>query len=166
MKIRSITFSPPEPEIKIIKSVTIYISEKHSEIIVAPKSKEPNGGYNYEQDICDIIDLKSSMEIIGKTVKRNFDKFNIKIKKAGMGNKSEWLAYKLSKEKSIRGFEENYKRISIIGITDLNISLKIETVLNLPSEIELTSTISAHCEPIDLGNRILRLFYSDIVKRK
>src|SRR5690606_4885358 len=103
MKIRSITFKPPEPELKIIKSVTVYISEKHSEIIIAPISKEPKAGYNYEQTNCEVIDLNSSAKIIGEAIKRNFNKFDIKEKKEGMGNKADWPALKASKEKSGRG---------------------------------------------------------------
>jgi|SRR5690606_20501989 hypothetical protein len=166
MKIRSITFKAPEPELKVIKSVTVYISEKHSEIIIAPISKEPNASYNYEQIDCEVIDLNSSTEIIGEAIKRNFNKFDIKEKKGGMGKKSDWPALKASKEKSGRGFEEKYRRISIRGITDRNSSLRIETVMNLPIGIELTSTISAHCEPSELGNRILKMFRSEITERK
>ena len=166
MKIRSITFKAPEPELKIIKSVTVYISEKHSEIIIAPISKEPKGSYNYEQENCEVIDLNSTTEVIGEAIKRNFNKFDIKEKKGGMGKKSDWPALKASREKSGRGFEEKYRRISIRGITDRNSTLKIETVMNLPIGIELTSTISAHCEASELGNRILKIYRSEITERK
>ena len=165
MKIKSITYIAPEPKLKVIKSVSVYLSEKHSEIIVTPISKEPNNGYHYEQNECEIIKLDSSLEIIGNTIKRNFDKFNIKRKKE-MGNQSDWPAFKLSKEKSIRGFNENYTRISIRGLTDRNNTLRIETILNLPIEIDLCSTISAHCEPSELGNRVLKMFFSEIIERK
>ena len=166
MKIRSITFKAPEPELKIIKSVTVYISEKHSEIIIAPISKEPKGSYNYEQENCEVIDLNSATEVIGEAIKRNFNKFDIKEKKGGMGKKSDWPALKASREKSGRSFEEKYRRISIRGITDRNSSLRIETVMNLTNEIELTTTISAHCEPSELGNRVLKVFRSEISERK
>ncbi len=166
MKIRSITFKAPEPELKVIKSVTVYISEKRSEIIIAPISKEPKASYHYEQEDCEVLDLNSAADIIGEAVKRNFHKFDVREKKGGMGNKSDWPAFKASKEKSARGFEQNYRRISIRGITDRNDSLRIETKMNLPIEIELTSTVSAHCAPIDLGNRILKIYRSEITERK
>ncbi len=51
-------------------------------------------------------------------------------------------------------------------LTERNNSLRIETVLNLPIGIELTSTISAYCEPADLGNRIIKMFRSEITERK
>ena len=166
MKIRSITFKPPEPKLKVHKLVTVYLSDKHSEIIVAPYFKDPEVGIKYEQEGCEVIALNSSLEEIGLTIKRNFEKFDLKRKEGGNGNKSEWPAYKASKEKSIRGFEQNYRRISIRGLTETNSSLRIETVLNLPIEIELTSTISAHCEPSDLGKRVLKIFRSEIIERK
>ena len=166
MKIRSITFKAPEPKLKVHKLVTVYISEKHSEIIVAPYFKDEKNGFNYEQPNCEIINLNSSLENIGLTIKRNFDKFDLKEKESGNGKKSDWPALKASKEKSMRGFEQNYRRISIRGITERNNSLRIETILNLPIEIELTSTISAHCEPADLGNRIIKIFRSEITERK
>lgn len=166
MKIRSITFKTPEPKLKVIKSVTIYLSEKHSKIIIAPISKEPKAGYHYEQKNCEVIDFHSSKEILGETIKRNFNKFNIEVNKTGITKKSDWPAFKASKEKSMRGFEEKYRRISIRGLTDRNNTLRIETVLNLPIEIELTSLISAHCEPSELGNRILKMYRSEITQRK
>jgi len=166
MKIRSITFKPPEPKLKVHKLVTVYLSDKHSEIIVAPYFKDTETGVNYEQNDCEIIDLNSSLETIGITVKRNFDKFDIKPRNFKESKKSDWPAFKAGKEKSMRGFEEKYRRISIRGLTDRNNTLRMETVLNLPNEIELTSTISAYCEPSELGNRILKMFRSEITERK
>jgi len=166
MKIRSITFKPLEPKLKVRKLVAVYISEKHSEIIVAPYFQEPDGGINYEQSSCEVIDIDSALEEIGLTVMRNFDKFDVKKRGIDNKNKSDWPAYKKSKEKSMRGFEENYRHISLRGITEKNSFLQLETVLNLPSKIELTSVISAHCNPSDLGSRILKMFYSEIIKRK
>jgi hypothetical protein len=61
MKIRSITFKPPEPKLKVHKLVTVYLSEKHSEIIVVPYFKDEKNGFNYEQPNCEKIDLNSSL---------------------------------------------------------------------------------------------------------
>lgn len=166
MKIRSITFKPPEPKLKVHKLATVYLSDKHSQIIVAPYFKDPEAGFNYEQPVCEVIDLDSPMEEIGAVIKRNFDKFDIKKKEEGEIKKSDWNSFKLSKEKSIRKFEENYRRISISGLTDRNNTLRIETVLNLPIRIELSSLISAHCDPSELGQRVLKMFRSDITERK
>ena len=166
MKIRSLIFKVPEPKLKVVKSLSIYISEKYSEIILAPQSKESKAGYNFEQIECEVIDLKSSPEIIGEAVKRNFEKFNVCENKSGTGKITDWPALKASKEKTKVGFEKNYIRFYISGTNEYNYSYNIETVLNYPSEIELTTTISRSCENIDLGNRILKMFNSDICERK
>ena len=166
MKIKSITFKAPEPRLKVAKLVMVYISEKYDEIIIAPYFKDGINGISYEQPNCEIISLNSSSEEIGQCIKVNFDKFNIKKRSKEKSNKSDWPAFKASKEKTMRGFENNYRRISISGLTDRNSTMRIETVLNLPTEIELTSTISAYCEPIDLGNRIMKIFLSEIENRK
>jgi hypothetical protein len=166
MKFKSLIFKVPEPKLKIIKSLSIYISEKHSEIILAPLSKERKAGYTFEQENCEVINLNSSLEIIGESVKRNFNKFDIKENKTVTGKISDWPALKASKEKTKVGFEKNYIRLRVSGITEYNSSFEIETILNYPIKIELTTTISAHCENSELGQRILKIYNSDICERK
>jgi hypothetical protein len=166
MKIKSLIFKVPEPKLKVVKSVSVYISEKHSEIIIAPQSKESKAGYTFEQEECEVIDLKCSPEVIGETIKRNFNKFNITENKSFTGKIADWPALKVSKEKTKAGFEKNYIRLYVSGTSEYNYSYNIETVLNYPSEIELKTTISASCENIDLGNRILKIYNSDICERR
>jgi hypothetical protein len=166
MKIKSLIFKVPEPKLKVIKSVSVYISEKYSEIIIAPQSKESKAGYTFEQEECEVIDLESPPEIIGEAVKRNFNKFNISENKTVSGKMADWPALKNSKEKTKVGFEKNYIRLYISGVNEYNYSYNIKTVLNYPSEIELTTTISSSSENIDLGNRILKIFNSDICERR
>ncbi|WP_343615119.1 hypothetical protein [Flavobacterium sp.] len=166
MKIKSLIFKVPEPELKIRKRLTIYISEKHSEIIFAPLSKEINAGYDFEQEICEIIDLKSSTEIIGEAFKRNFNKFNISENKKVSGKINDWPALQASKEKTKVGFEKNYSRFNVDGLTEHNLFFEIKTALCYPIEIELTTTISSACENSSLGQRLLRLYNCDICDKK
>ena len=82
MKIRSITFKAPEPKLKVHKLVTVYISEKHSEIIVAPYFKDEKNGFNYEQPNCEIIEFENcghfpELENTTRYVRMIKDKFNI-----------------------------------------------------------------------------------------
>lgn len=166
MKIRSLIFKVPEPELKVVKSLSVYISEKYSEIILAPQSKDSKAGYSFEQEECEVIDLKSSAEIIGEAIKRNFNKFNIAENKSVSGKMVDWPALKASKEKTKVGFEKNYVRLYISGVNEYNYSLNIETVFNYPAGIELTTTIAAKSENVNMGNRILKIFYSDICERR
>lgn len=162
MKIKSLFFKVPEPKLKTIKNVTVYISEKYSEIIIAPIFKDTIGGYSYEQEVCEKLDLNTSYEKIGETIKVNFNKFDIKKNKKEKHNKSDWPAFKLSREKTITGFEKYYKRFSISGVNEYNTILTIETVSNNLHEIELTTSISFHCDNAELGKRIMKLFNSEV----
>jgi len=166
MKIKSLFFKAPEPKLKIKKNLSIYISEKHSEIIFAPVYKETNAGYTFEQETCEVIGLNDSPEIIGETFKKNFNKFDLKKRQTVSGKKSDWPAFKASKEKTIVGFEKNYIRFSISGVNENNLFFEIKTSFNYPTQIELITTISAYCSNSDLGKRLLKIYNSDISERK
>lgn len=164
MKIKSLIFKVPEPKLKIVKQLSVYISEKHSEIIFAPIYKEI-GGISFEQENCEVVDLKTSNEIIGETFKRNFNKFDIRKYENTSGKISDWPALKASKEKTKTGFDKNYVRFKVTGVTEYNNFFEIETVLNYPIKIELTTTISSSCENSELGQRLLKIYSCDICNR-
>ncbi len=167
MKIKSITFKPPEPKLKVIKHVFVYISEKNSQIIVTPFYKEPNQGYNYSQEKCEVLQLGSSHELIGEAIKRNIQKFDIKEYDSNRSSKKDgYGAFHLSKEKSIRSFEKNYTLIDVSGLTDRNNTFRIETRLGYVNKLEITSKISAHCDNAELGKLVMRMFKSEIIERK
>lgn len=149
----------------IIKSVSVYFSEKHSQIIIAPIFADSIGGYNYEQNECEVIEMSSSNEFIGEAIKRNFDKFSIKENKKDKQKKSDWPSFKASNEKTIIGFEKNYKRFSISGANDYNLILIIESNFNDLSQIELISSISYHCDNSELGKRMKVIFNSEVCNK-
>lgn len=167
MKIKSITFKPPEPKLKVIKHVFVYVSEKHSQIIVVPFYKEPNQGYSYSQEKCEVLHLDSSDELIGDAIKRNIQKFDIKEYDSSRSSKKDrYTAFHSSKEKSMSGFEKNYTLIDVRGYTDRNNTFRIETRLEYVNKLEITSTISAHCDNAELGKLVMRIFKSEIIERK
>ncbi|HLT32660.1 MAG TPA: hypothetical protein VKZ98_02625 [Aquaticitalea sp.] len=167
MKIKSITFSPPEPKLKIIKNVFVYISEKHEQIIVAPFYKEPNQGYRYSQEECEVLKIDSSYDLIGEAIKRNIQKFDIKEYDAKRSSKKDgYTAFHVSKEKSMRGFKKNYTLIDVSGLTDRNNTFRIQTRLGFINRLEITSTISAHSDSAELGKLVMKMFNSEIVERK
>ncbi|MBB4800994.1 hypothetical protein HNP37_001033 [Flavobacterium nitrogenifigens] len=151
---------------KIIKNLNIYFSEKHSQIIFAPTYRKPKIPIYFEQEICEVIDFESSNEIIGEALKRNFDKFDLKERKSITNNNSDWAVLNASKEKTKKAFDTNYQLINVRGANEFNIILIIETVLNYPHQIELTTSISASHESFELGKRILSIYNSEICKRK
>ena len=128
--------------------------------------KEIQAGYTFEQEACEVIDFNSSAEIIGETFKMNFNKFDISENKTVSGKIADWPSLKASKEKTKTGFEKNYKRFNVNGVTEYNNFFEIQTALNYPIKIELTTTISAYCENSELGQRVLRIYNCDICERK
>lgn len=153
-------------EKKIQKSLHVYISEKYSEIIFVPMCREIKTPIYFEQETYEIIDFKSPIEIIGESIKRNFNKFSLKDRTSIHHKKSDWQALEASKERTIVSFEKNYKRFSIGGANEYNLILIIESYLNNSSNIELKTTISANSENSELGKRLLQLYNSDICERK
>lgn len=150
-------------EAKFVKYLSIYLSQKHSQIIFAPFYKSI---YLIEQEECEVIDFKSSPEIIGEALKRNFHKFKIDENKRATGKLVDWSALQASKEKTKTGFEKNYIYFGVQGANETNITLVITSGLNYPIQIELTTTISAYCENYELGQRLLRIYNCDICDRK
>jgi len=165
MKLKNLLFKKSETEKKIKKKLHIYISEKHSEIIFAPMHREINIPIYFEQETCEVIDLKNTPETIGKSIEQNFNKFNLKERNSIHNKKRDWPAFKASKEKTIIGFEKNYSQFIITGANEHNITLIIESVFNFPSQIELTTIISYDCNSSELGERLLKIYNCDICER-
>jgi hypothetical protein len=164
MKLKNL-FKKSETEKKIKKNLHVYISEKHSEIIFAPMFREIKVPLYFEQETCDVIDFHSTTETIGECLKRNFNKFDLNERKNIHNKKTDWPAFKASKEKTIIGFKKNYSQFTITGANEHNIALIIESVFNFPSQIELTTTISYHCDSSELGKRLLKIYNCDICER-
>lgn len=151
---------------RYIKSVAIYISEKHSEIIFAPLSQEGKLGIIFEQEHCEIIPFNSTCKIIGEVTKRNYNLFTLSKNRTVTGKVKDWPALRASKEKTKVAFEKNYRRISVSGANEFNIIFNIETSLQNLSQLEITSAISAYCDNTDLGKRILAIYNSEICERE
>ncbi|MET3028358.1 hypothetical protein ABXT06_16885 [Flavobacterium sp. UW10123] len=165
MTLVDLLFRKPQPKKKYAKLLHVYISRKHSEIIFAPMNREIKIPLYFEQELCEVIDFENTPEIIGESLIRNFDKFELKERKNIHNKKTDWPAFKASKEKTIKGFETNYSLFKIKGANEHNIALIIESVFNLPSQIELTTTISYPCDSSELGHRLLRIYNSYVSKK-
>ena len=140
-----------------VKRLTIYISEKHHQIIFAPTHKN-FAGINYEQDECFAYDLPISESEIGENAIKYWNLFSIKDRNLRDGKISDWPAYKKSRVKSMRSFEYDYIRISFHGGNESNITLIIEGLPNKDSDLLVKSVISAHSEKIEVGDRILKVY--------
>lgn len=132
------------------KMVVLYLSSELNKILVAPQYVDESW-IRFEQKEIEILNFDCSNELLGKTIKRNFDKFAQK----NMGDKKrtskDWPAYQASKLESIKEFEQKYWRISINGANEANIIMTFEADMKLKSEINLTSSISTFTENEKLG---------------
>jgi ribosomal protein S18 acetylase RimI-like enzyme len=98
----------------IYKHAIVYISEKYKQIIIAPCYFE-NNGINYEQEVCYLFDINIDDETLGTEIINALNKYAYKDKYLGDDKLSDWPAYKYSKLKTVKSFNENYPYISIAG---------------------------------------------------
>ncbi len=136
-----------------IKSVSIYVSAKHGQIIFAPISKN-FAGIMYEQDECFSCDYPIPDLLLGEYTVKYLDLFNIKDKNLREHKSTDWPAFKHSKVKTVRGFETDYVGVSVTGLDENNHTFRIEGVPYKDSDLLVTSMISAHTERINIGDRI------------
>lgn len=139
-----------------IKSVSIYASSKHGQIIFAPMSQNL-AGIRYEQEECFQQDFPISDLLLGETALKYFELFNLKDKNLRDHKSTDWPAFKHSKVKAVRNFEADYIRVSMTGLDENNHTLKIEGLPYKDSDLSVTSMISAHTEPINIGDRINKI---------
>jgi hypothetical protein len=139
-----------------IKSVTIYASDKHSQLIFAPVSRN-FAGIMYEQDHCFSFDFPLSDLLMGEYTLKYFDLFNIKDKNLREHKSTDWPAFRHSMVKTVRSFEADYITVSVTGLDENNHTLKIEGLPYPDSDLCVTSVISAHTEPINIGDRIYKV---------
>ncbi|KIC95940.1 hypothetical protein [Flavihumibacter solisilvae] len=135
------------------KSLSIYVSAKHGHIIFAPVSINL-AGIRYEQEACFSYELPLSDLPLGEYTLKYFGLFKTMDKDLRQHKLTDWPAFKHSKAKSVRSFEADYIRISVTGVDENNHSFRIEGSPFKDSELSVTSIISAHTEPINLGDRV------------
>jgi len=138
------------------KSMAIYISSEYGKILIAPHYVDESW-LRYEQEEIEILNLDCYDEILGKSIKRNFNMFakkNIAGKKRTL---KDWPSYKASKLKSVKEFEKKYLKISINGANEANLFMVCEADMKSVNNINLTSSISAFADNQKIGFLIKKL---------
>lgn len=111
-------------------------------------------GIRYEQEECFQNSFPISDLLLGESTLKHFELFNIKDKNLRDHKPTDWPAFRHSKVKTVRSFEADYIRISVTGLDENNHTLRIEGQPYKDSDLSVTSMISAHTEPINIGDRI------------
>ena len=140
------------------KSVAIYISQLHNQVIICPRYIN-DAGLIYEQENCTLLKLPLDYSTLGDEVLRNLDLFSLKDKNLRDQKRTDWPAFKHSKLKSIKSFEEAFLAMNISGNNQSNIILSIEAPLSGHDDISIKSNISS--SPLHkkaIGERIFKVF--------
>jgi len=149
---------------KIKKSVALYISTVHNQIIVCPRFVN-NAGIIYEQEICTLLDFSQDATTIGNEVLRNFNLFALKDKNLRDLKRTDWPAFKCSKLKTIKSFEESFLFIDIAGNNESNIILSNEAPMARHDNMFITSNISSSpSNKQEIGQRIMQVYNIAIAK--
>ncbi|MFD2916360.1 hypothetical protein [Psychroserpens luteus] len=135
---------------KFPKMVVLYLSSELNKILIAPQYVDESW-IRFEQEEIEILDFNCSNELLGESIKKNFDKFAEKNMADKKRTSKDWPAYQASNLKSIKEFEKKYYRISINGSNETNATMVFEADMKSENNINLTSLISAYAKNEKLG---------------
>jgi len=138
------------------KMVVIYLCSELNKILIAPQYIDESW-IKFEQDEIEQLEFNCTNELLGESIKRNFDKFASKNMNNIKRKQKNWPAFKESGLKSIKEFEKKYYRISVNGANESNIIMVFEADMKSENKINLTSSISAHAQNEKIGTLTKKL---------
>lgn len=138
------------------KMVVLYVSSELNKILIAPQYVDESW-VRFEQEEIQILDFDCPSELLGESIKTNFNKFAKKNKEDKKRTSKDWPAYKASKLRSMKEFERKYFRISINGANETNSIMVFKAYMKSKNEINLTSSVSAFAENQKIGNLTKKL---------
>ncbi len=144
---------------KLAKHCSVYISDKHEQIIIAPRHVN-KAGIIYEQENCKILPKSTSLSELGTQIIDSMNLFSQKDKNSRETNLTDWPSFKHSKSKSVRAFEQEYINISVDSCNEYNLIINIEGLPYKESELKIKSTISFYADKEEIGKRIIKVYES------
>lgn len=142
---------------KLAKRVAVYISDKYEQIIIAPQYIN-KAGIIYEEEECRVTINSISTIELGTAIIECMNLFSLKENNLRDSKLTDWPAFKHSKSKSVKAFEQEYIRISISSCNEYNLLIDIEGLPYKKSELKITSTISFHADKDKIGERIMKVY--------
>jgi len=142
---------------KLAKHCSIYISDKHEQLIIAPRYIN-KAGIIYEQENCRIMPKSISAEELGREVIECMNMFSVKDVNLLDTKLTDWPSYKHSKSKSVRAFEQEYIHISVDSCNEYNLIIDIEGFPYKDSELTIKSTISFFADKENIGKKIMKVY--------
>lgn len=146
------------------KEISVYISDKHNHLIIAPRF-ENKAGILYEQPICFATNELTNYDSLGTAMISNLNLFAIKDANLRDAKLDDWPAFKHSLVKTVKAFEQDYIAIYVSSANKSNLILLIEGLPYKESKLTIKSTISFHAELKDLGERLMEVYQACRTKR-
>ena len=150
-------FNKTKDKKELTKRLAIYISDKHRQIIIAPRHAN-KAGIIYEQEKCVTLDSSVSSLDLGTEVINNLNLFSLKDVNLRDNKPSDWPAFKHSKSKSVRTFEHEYIYIYVDSCNEYNLTIEIQGLPYKTSELTINSTISFYADKDEIGKRIMKVY--------
>ena len=142
---------------QLAKHISIYISDKHKQLIIAPVHYN-DAGILYEQENCFTSNYPIDLNSLGIEAIHNLNLFSKEDRNLRDSKASDWPAFKHSKLKTIKAFEEDYICISVYGVNTSNLILEIKGLPFKNSDIGVNSIISFYADKEEIGKRILSVY--------
>lgn len=142
---------------KLAKHCSVYISDKHEQIIIASRHIN-KAGVMYEQENCRILHKSASFSELGKEIIENMNMFSLKDNNLRETKLTDWPSFKHSKSKAVSAFEQEYINISVDSCNEYNLIIDIQGFPYKDSELKIKSTISFYAEKEEIGKRIMKIY--------
>jgi hypothetical protein len=153
-KVSASTLSHRRQELGTELYVTVYLSLLQNKTIVAPLSQIDVGFYK-EQETLKVIAFDSPVEELGLLIKESLLRFD-KNPRGSMSPKlTDWAAYKASKAKSVKAFQQQYLPVQIYTI-NANFRAEAQVSDNKPIFIGFYAAIGV--SESGLGSLLLDLY--------
>ena len=144
---------------KLAKRCSVYISDKHEQIIIAARHVNKSGVL-YEQEYCRTLPISIGFSELGTEVIESMNLFSLKDINLRETKQTDWPSFKHSKSKSVRAFEQEYLYVSVYSCNEYNLIINIEGLPYKDSELMIKSTISFYVEKEEIGKSIMKVYKS------
>jgi hypothetical protein len=148
---------------KLTKKISLFISEKHNQIIIASFYINKAGIY-YEQEKCAVYGFPLNTEDLGIGIIDNLNRMAYKDRNLRDDEGSDWPAYKHSKCSTIKSFENDYTLVQIGSVNDYNQVLAIAGYPYKNSDLTINASVSFYANKADIGRLVLKVYTAAITK--
>lgn len=146
------------------KHACVYISDKYKHIVITPMSQN-DAGIIYEQDVCTTLSVAEDTTELGELTIDNLNQFSVTDLNLHDHKLTDWPAFKHSKSKSVKAFEQDYIRISVEGANEKNIILLFSGLPYKNCELTINASISYYANKDEIGQKILSVYEACLTGR-